>query len=163
MKGNPAGLPRDIPLPFPGVALHRLAASGVELGDAEREDRVAAGDADLFLHFQLCRQAMAIPAEAALNMAAPHGLIARDEILHESGREVSVVRKTVRERRTVIEDELERAPVDQPRAILHGGIEDARALPVFEDGFLDCREVRVLLCLGIGLHVARSVSLPLAR
>ena len=61
------------------------------------------------LGMQLGRQAVAIPAEAALDHLAAHGLVARHEVLHEAGDDVPVVRQAVGERRPVVEDELRRA------------------------------------------------------
>lgn len=56
-----------------GVAGHRLAALGVELGDAVRLDVLLAGEAQLLLHRQLHREAVAVPAGLAAHVVAAHG------------------------------------------------------------------------------------------
>ena len=61
------------------------------------------------LGVQLRRQAVAVPAETALDHLAAHGLVARHEVLHEAGDDMAVVREAVGEGRAVIEDELRRA------------------------------------------------------
>ena len=109
---------------------------------------------------QLRRQAVAVPAEAPLDLLAAHGLVARHEILHEAGDDVPVVRQAVGEGRAVIEDELGRAPVDQRGRFSMDASKMRFSPPVFEDVFLDSRKARVLLRLEIGLDLAHSGSLP---
>ena len=65
-----------------------------------------AGDAEFLFGLDLGRQAVAVPAEAPLDPAAAHGLVARDGVLDEAGQQVAVVRQAVGERRAVVEDEL---------------------------------------------------------
>ena len=105
---DPAGLPGDVPLPVLGVAQHRGAAGLVELGHAEVEDLRLAGDAELLLGLHLGGQAVAVPAEAPLDPAAAHGLVARHHVLDVAGEQVAVVRQAVGERRAVVEDVLVR-------------------------------------------------------
>lgn len=47
---------------------------------------------------------MAVPAEAAGDVVAVHGLVAGDDILDGAGENVSVVRESGGERRAVVED-----------------------------------------------------------
>ena len=65
-----------------------------------------AGDAELLLGLDLGGQAVAVPAEAALDPAAAHRLVARHDVLDVAGEQVAVVRQAVGERRAVVEDEL---------------------------------------------------------
>lgn len=51
-------------------------------------------------------QAVAVPAEAASNVIAVHGLVAGYNVLYGAGEDVAVVREPRGERRTVIEDVL---------------------------------------------------------
>ena len=54
----------------------------VELADAVLDDRLAAGNAELFgFGAHLGGQAVAVPAEAALDAVAAHGLVAGDGVL----------------------------------------------------------------------------------
>ena len=55
---------------------------------------------------ELGGQAVGVPAEAALDLAPAHRLVARDEVLDVAGQQVAVVRQPVGERRAVVEDEL---------------------------------------------------------
>jgi len=129
---DPAGLPGDVVLPFPGVAQHAAAAGIVERGDAHPLDLVLVLDAELLLRLDLGGQAVAVPAEAALHPAAAHGLVARHHVLDVAGQQVAVVRQAVGERRAVVEDVLVAALL--PRfACLHAGLERAVLGPVVED------------------------------
>ncbi len=112
---DPARLPRDIALPVGGELHHRGAAGIVELVDAHRLDLGLAVDVELLLDGQLGRNAMRVPAEAALDHLAAHGLVARDDVLHVAGDDMAVMREAVGEGRAVIEDEFGRAaaPLDR--------------------------------------------------
>ena len=103
---DPARLAGDVVLPLVGVLQHRLAARGVELLDAQLEDLVLGLEAELAHRLELGGQAVGVPAEPALDPAAAHGLVARDEVLDVAGEQVAVVRQAVGEGRAVVEDEL---------------------------------------------------------
>ncbi len=92
LEVNPAGLPGDVLLPLLGVAEHRVAARLVEGVDPHLEDVVLAGDAEQPLGFDLGRQAVAVPAEPAVNLAARHRLVTRHDVLDVAGQQVPVVR-----------------------------------------------------------------------
>ena len=64
------------------------------------------GEAELLLRLDLGRQAVAVPAEPALDPAAAHGLVAGHHVLDVAGQQVAVVRQAVGERRAVVEDVL---------------------------------------------------------
>lgn len=51
-------------------------------------------------------QPVAVPTEAAGDVVATHGLVARDDILDGPGEDVAVVRQPRRERRPIVEDVL---------------------------------------------------------
>ena len=78
----------------------------VEFVDAIVGDRLATRELELLLGVQFRREAVAIPAEAALSDLAAHGLVARNQILHEAGDEMTVMRQAIGEGRAIIEDEL---------------------------------------------------------
>ncbi|GMA85749.1 hypothetical protein GCM10025868_09990 [Angustibacter aerolatus] len=96
-------------------------------------------DAQLLLGLDLGGQAVAVPAEPALDAAPAHRLEARHDVLHVPGQQVAVVRQAVRERRAVIEDELV-AAVGPGVALLDAGPERAVGVPVPADALLDLRE-----------------------
>ena len=106
LEVDPAGLAGDVALPLGGVAQHAGAAGVVEVGDAEGGDLGVPGDAQLALGLDLGGQAVAVPAEAAVDELAAHRLVARHGVLDEPGQQVAVVRQPVGERWTVVEDEL---------------------------------------------------------
>ncbi len=107
------------------------------------EDGRVPGDAELLLGLHLGGQAVAVPAEAALDPPAPHRLVAGDGVLHEAGEQVAVVGEAVGERRPVVEDELV-GPVVAGGTVLDRGAEGVVAPPVLEDLALDGRERRLL-------------------
>ena len=51
-------------------------------------------------------QPVGVPPEAALDLVAAHRPVARHDVLDVTGQQVAVVRKTVGERRSVVEDVL---------------------------------------------------------
>src|SRR5690606_35507278 len=145
---HPAGLASDVVLPLARVAEHGGAAGVVELRDAHRLDLALVRDPELPLGLDLGGQPVAVPAEAALDAPAPHGLVARDDVLDVTGQEVAVVRQPVGERRAVVEHELVGA-VLAGGALLDAGLEGAVGLPVLEDLLLELGERRPgrdLLC-----------------
>ena len=136
---DPARRTVDVVLPV-GAELHdRGAAVLVEAGDAVFQDVAAAGELQLGLRMQLRRQAVAVPAEPALDLSAAHRLVARHQVLHEAGDDVPVVREPVGEGRPVIEDVFRRACL--PPA-LDRALEDAVLHPPRPDRLLDLREAR---------------------
>ena len=82
---------------------------------------------------------MAVPAEAALDPLALHGLVPGHHVLYVAGEQVTVVREAVGERRTVVEDVF---VVLGPA--LHALVEGLVGAPPRENSPLDAREVRAL-------------------
>ena len=138
---DPAGLPRHVVAPLRGVLEDGLAALRVELLDAELEDLLGRLHAELAHRLELGRQAVGVPAEAALDAAAAHGLEPRHQVLDVAGQQVAVVRQPVRERRAVVEDELVGA-VLAGVALRHARPERVVVGPVGQHRFLDLRERR---------------------
>ena len=138
---DPAGLPGDVVAPLGGVAHHRGAAGVVELLDAEVEDLLGGLQPELAHRLELGGQAVGVPAEPALDPAAAHGLVARDQVLDVAGQQVAVVRQPVGERRAVVEDELVVA-VLAGVPLLDAGPEGVVVLPVRQHPLLDLGEVR---------------------
>ena len=136
---DPAGLTGDRLLPLLGVLEHRGAAVLVETLDAVVDDRRPATDGKVLLGFHLGGEAMAVPAEAALDPLALHGLVPGHHVLHVAGEQVTVVREAVGERRTVVEDVF---VVLGPA--LHALVEGLVGAPPRENSPLDAREVRAL-------------------
>ena len=115
---DPAGLAGDVVAPLPRVLHDRLAALGVEGLDAELEDLLLGLDAELAHRLELGGQPVGVPAEAALDPAAAHRLVAGDDVLDVAGEQVAVVRQPVGEGRAVVEDELVGAVLAR-RAVRH--------------------------------------------
>ena len=82
-------------LPLVQVLAHRLAAAGIELGDAECLDLRLAADAQLLLHLELHGQAVAVPPRLTLDVAAPHGVEAREDVLEHPRQHVVGPRASV--------------------------------------------------------------------
>lgn len=55
--------------------------------------------------FEFCGEAVGVPAEAAFDAAAAHGVVARDDVFGVPGEEVAVVREAVGEGWAVVEHE----------------------------------------------------------
>ena len=129
---DPSSLARHVLSPLVGVAQHRCAAVVVELCDAHGLDLGLVGDPELAFGLQFRRQAVGVPAEAAIDLLASHRLETRNEVFHVPGEEVAVVRQPVGKGGPVVEDELRRVgPVVDRRP------ERVVGLPVVEYSLLD--------------------------
>ena len=113
----------------------RLAAPGVELGDAVGLDLGLRRDAELLLDGDLDRQAVAVPAALALDVAAAHRLEARVDVLEDAGEHVVRARPAVGGRRALVEHPRLRAlPAAQRLA------EDVALAPALEHLLLESGE-----------------------
>ena len=120
---RPVGLAHVDPVAHPlghlleevDVPLHRLAAAGVELGDAVRLDVGLAGEAELLLDGELDRQAVAVPAGLAVDLVALHRLEAREDVLERPRLDVVGAGAAVRGGRALEEGPACRLPRCGPR------------------------------------------------
>ncbi len=78
---DPASEARDHIAPFVGIAQNDRSARFVEAVDAVVLDLVATVEAELLFDLELDRQPVAVPAEAPLDAAAAHRLVARHDVL----------------------------------------------------------------------------------
>ena len=124
----------------------------VEGLDAVLLDGLAAGDPEFLLGAHLGGQAVAVPAEAALDAVAAHGLVARDDVLGVAGQQVAVVRQAVGEGRAVVEDELVGA-VGAALTLLDRPLEGLLGLPALENPTLDRRVAGAGIDVGVRLLV----------
>ena len=138
LEVHPTGLTMHVVLPFVGVLQHGSAAGVVELVDAHLLDLVDRVDAEFLLRLKLGGQAVGVPAEHAVDLAALHGLVARDHVPRRSRSGVAVVRKTVRKRRAIEEHEFVLAVV-AGRVAFNGLLEGVVLVPVVENGLPPCR------------------------
>ena len=137
LEVDPACLAGDVLLPVVGVLEHGVASDLVEGRDTHLFDLTLIGDAELAFGLQLGRQAVGVPAEAAVHLLAAHGLEAREKVFRVPGQQVPVVGQPVGERRTVVED-----PLGGIRAVVDRGLEGAVGVPEREHIGFDLREVR---------------------
>ena len=164
LEVHPTGLTMHVVLPFVGVLQHRSAAGVVELVDAHLLDLVDRVDAELLLRLKLGGQAVGVPAEHAVDLAALHGLVARDHVLGVAGQQVAVVRQAIGERRAIEEHEFVLAVV-AGRVAFNGLLEGVVLVPVVENGLLhvgeagvrrDVRGLAALVRLGIYVFAHRK-------
>ena len=155
---DPARLAGDVVTPLVRVAQHRRVAGVVELRETHLFDLRLVGDAELPLRLELGGQPVGVPAEAAVDLLAAHGLVPRHEVLDVAGQQVAVVRQAVGEGRTVVEDELRRIV-----AVRDAGAEGVVVVPVLQDVGFQRREVRRAACrLRIGGHGRASSPVPMS-
>ncbi len=122
-----------------GVAGHRLAALGVELGDAVRLDVLLAGEAELLLDGEFDREAVTVPAGLAGDVVALHRPVPGEDVLEDAGLDVVGTGHAVGGRRALVED-----PLGAALGLLKAALEDLVVLPerqdpVFEGGQVDLR------------------------
>ena len=120
------------------VAHDRFAALGVERLDAIGLDLGLAVDAEFLLDGQLDRQAVAVPASLARDVAALHGLEPREHVLEHARLDVVRARHAVRGRRTLIE-----GPVLAAGGLLEGLVERLLLVPERQDVVFHLRQVHL--------------------
>jgi hypothetical protein len=125
-------------LPLRRVAEHRVDALLHEGLDSVGLDRGLAVDVELLLDLDLDGQAVGVPARLPRHVVAAHGLVTREEVLHDAREHVAVVRQPVRGGRPLVEDP--RATRGGPREAL---LEDADGAPEREDVPLFLGEVEL--------------------
>ncbi len=118
------------------VAAHGLSTEPVELGDAVGLDLVLAGEPELLLDLDLHGQAVAVPAALAGDVATPHGLEPRVDVLEEAGPHVMDARPAVGGRRALVEHPLG-CTLAPPEALR----EHVVGVPPGEHGLLEVHEV----------------------
>ncbi len=150
LEVDPARLARHVALPGVGRPLHELAAVGVEVVDAVGDHGLAARELELLFCRHLGREAVAVPAETALDAMAAHRLEAGDGVLDEAGQEMAVVGQPVREGRPVVEDVLGVLAVQVDRRL-----EGAVLAPEGEDLLLEGRVARLALDLRVATRAGR--------
>ncbi len=119
-----------------GVPGHRLAALRVELGDAVRLDVLLAGEAELLLHRQLHREAVAVPAGLAGHVVAAHGAEAGEDVLEDAGLDVVGARHAVGGGRALVVH-----PLGAALGLLQALGEDLLLVPEREHGVLEGGQV----------------------
>lgn len=139
LEVDPPPGPCDDILPLFDVPGDDAAALLVIFVDAHSEDVVAGADAELGVDLELDGKAVAVPAEAAGDVVAGHGLVAGDDVLDGAGEDVAVVGEAGGEGGPVVEDVL-----GHGLGALQLGLEGGNLLPPLEDALLLAREGEVL-------------------
>src|SRR5581483_9437232 len=132
-------------LPLLDVAVDRLPAAAIELLDPELPNLGLARQPELPLDLDLDRQAVAVPAALAGDVAAPHRVEAGKEVLERPGPDVVEARPAVGRRRPLVEDPL-RGACPAPEALG----EDVPLPPALENALLEGDEVHRRLDGGEG-------------
>ena len=133
---DPVADPLGQPVPVLEELEDRLAALGVELGDAVSLDVRLGVEPELLLDRDLHRQAVAVPAALALDVAAAHGLVAREDVLERAGDHVVGAGAPVGGRRALVEHVRLSALAAADRLA-----EDVAITPALEDLLLELGEV----------------------
>ena len=102
---DPAAQPLDQVSPLRRVAQDQVPAGLVEPGHPVLEDVPPRSETELLLRLVLHRQAVAVPAPAALDPVAAHRPVAGHHVLGDRGEQVPVVRQARGEGRAVVEPE----------------------------------------------------------
>ena len=87
------------------VLPHRLLALLDERLDAVLFYLLLAVDAELLLHLQLHGQSVGVPTRFPADVEPFHGLVSRNDVLHDAREDMPYVRLSVRSGRTVIKIE----------------------------------------------------------
>ena len=100
---DPAAQAGDGLLPLVDVAQHAVTAGLVELGHTIGLDVSLGVEPQLLFDEVFHRQAMAVPAKAALHPVTLHGLVAGNDVLYGAGNEMSEMGQSCCKGRAVIE------------------------------------------------------------
>ena len=118
------------------VLERRLAAGGVELGDAVALDVALGREAELLLHGELHRQPVAVPAGPTRHVVPAHRPEPGEEVLEGAGLDVVGAGRAVRGGRALVED-----PGLALGRLLERAAEDVALVPALENLLLDRRQV----------------------
>ena len=106
LKINPTPRASHNLLPLLNIASDNTPTLLIVLINPHFEHIAPSLDPELLVDLVLDGEAMAVPAEAAGDVVAGHGLESRDDVLDGSGQDVAVVRETGGEGRAIVEDVL---------------------------------------------------------
>ena len=137
LEVHPPSDPAGRLLPFLGGYLHHPAAGLVELRYAQLFDLAGAGYAQPLLGLHLHREAVRVPAEAALHPEAPHRPVAGHDVFDDPGQDVPVMGAARSEGRPVVEGVL---PPGGPH--LHRSAESVGLVPAFQDAGVEGGEIQ---------------------
>jgi hypothetical protein len=146
----PAAQAGDYLPPLPDIAEYRGPAGFVEGGDAVLFDVRFGVEAQFFFDEVFYREAVAVPAETALDPPALHGHVAGDDVLDGAGHKVAEVGHSGGKGGAVVEDEVLAA-----LAPGYGFFENIVFFPKGEDLFLQFGEIYP----GVHILIHRASSL----
>ena len=135
LEVDPAAHTLDDGLPLGSITENDPAAGFVELVNTVFFDLFFSVQMEIFFHFVLDRQTVAVPAEGAFAIFSEHGLVTGNDIFDRACEKVPVVGQTGGERRTIVKDVFRIA-----FAVLKGFFKCAVLLPELERGFFDLGE-----------------------
>ena len=137
LKVNPSSLTGHILLPLLGVTQNGVFRGLVEGCDSHLLDLALVGDAQLTLRFELGWQPVSVPAKTSVNLLAPHGVEARENVFGVPGEEVTIVGQPVGKGWSVIED-----PLVASLALINGLLKGVSCFPVRKNPVLNLRKGR---------------------
>ena len=141
---DPTTQPRDGAAPLGHVTPDDAAAGIVVAGHTQLLDNVCRRRTKLFVDLVFDWQAVAVPAKAALDIAALHGPVARHDVFDGRADQMTVMWQSGREGRTVVED------VGRVAGVLtHRALENSLAQPERENRVL-CGDKRKFLRATLG-------------
>jgi hypothetical protein len=125
-------------LPFPSVLQDNLSAFGIVLVDSHVHDVFLALDVEHLVNLVFDGQAVSIPSESSFNMVSRRIGVTRHHILDGTQEQVSVMRQTSGERRTIVESEfaISLALFEPLLAQLLTGLERIDGSPELQDLFV---------------------------
>ena len=141
IKIYPATQPGNSGLPLVNVAINNTPAFIVVTGDAKLLHGILSGQPKLLINLMLDRQTMTIPTEPAHDIAPLHRPVARHNVLDSAGNQMSVVRQTRREGRSIVED-----IGLLILSILQALLKHILALPELKNRVLHCHKGKAFAC-----------------
>jgi hypothetical protein len=125
-------------LPFPSVLQDNLSAFGIVLVDPHVHDVFLALDVEHLVNLVFDGQAVGIPSESSFDMMSGRIGVTRHHVLDGTQEQVSVMRQTGGERRTIVESEfaISLALLEPLLAQLLTGLERVNGSPEFENLFV---------------------------
>jgi hypothetical protein len=140
------------------VAAHRLPAPLVELRDAVPLDVRLASEAELLLHLELHREAMAVPAGHPRDVVALHGLEPREDVLEYTRLDVVGARHAVGGGRAFVE-----RPLRPGGSGFQAALEDLALAPQRDDVAVHRGQVDVRREWLVARHLDRTSAPEVAR
>ena len=132
---HPASKPRQLFFPLGCVPENTFSALGVEGFHPHHFNVFATSEAKFFFNFVLHRKTVTVPTIRTRNVITPHGGVTRHRVFQGLAKNMPVVRKSVRKRRSI-----EKYELGFTKTLFYRTFENILTLPILDLLVFDFRK-----------------------